>query len=353
MLSSMRRRTRAGDSPSELEPHLRYPMYGNGLHLPVLPSAMPGILETVRCAEQPSDDGVFLVDWAGIRTRIGMLPWAPQELAGTTTTTLPIPTDGYRSEAEEYAGLVLSITNERDDYFVIEAGSGWAPWTVGGIVLARRAGQQARGIAVEADPIRAGWAMQHAADNGVSAELITGTPAQIARQIAERRDQVEMLVVLAACWSTETTLRFPTLSDEDMGGAVLTDHARTMDYRGAHFDHVDVPTVTLETLVGDAVAVDLMHVDLQGQELEVVLPANDLIEQRVRFLAVGTHNRYVEGMLQEHFLRREWALLMESPSTAVFDGVKPSLTGFTVQDGNQLWANSRFRDAADIVIRSR
>jgi hypothetical protein len=96
-----------------------------------------------------------------------------------------------------------------------------------------------------------------------------------------------------------------------------------------------------------------MHVDLQGQELEVVLPANDLIEQHVRFLAVGTHNRYVEGMLQEHFLRREWALIMESPSTAVFDGVKPSLTGFTVQDGNQLWANSRFRDAADIIIRSR
>jgi hypothetical protein len=44
---------------------------------------------------------------------------------------------------------------------------------------------------------------------------------------------------------------------------------------------------------------------------------------------------------------------MESPSTAIFDGVKPSLTGFTVQDGNQLWANSRFRDAADLVIRGR
>lgn len=183
----MRRRTRSGDSPPELEPHLRYPMYGNGLHLPVLPLAVPEILESVRCADLPDHEGIFLVDWAGIRTRIAMLPWAPQELAGTTSTSLPIPTDGYRSEAEEYAGLALSLTNERDDFFVIEAGSGWAPWTVGGIALARRAGKRARGIAIEADPIRAGWAMQHAADNGIHAELITGTPTQIAKSIAEAR----------------------------------------------------------------------------------------------------------------------------------------------------------------------
>jgi len=33
--------------------------------------------------------------------------------------------------------------------------------------------------------------------------------------------------------------------------------------------------------------------------------------------------------------------------------VKPTLTGFTTQDGNQLYANSRFRDADPIVIRQR
>ena len=78
-----------------------------------------------------------------------------------------------------------------------------------------------------------------------------------------------------------------------------------------------------------------------------------LIEQKVRFLAVGTHNRYVEGMLQETLLPREWALLMESPSTSMFDGVKPTLTGFTVQDGNQFYANSRFRDGDPRIIRRR
>ena len=62
---------------------------------------IPAILEEIRAQSLPTDEGVYRVDWAGVRTRIPMLPWAPQEFAGTTDTELPIPSDGYRSEAEE------------------------------------------------------------------------------------------------------------------------------------------------------------------------------------------------------------------------------------------------------------
>ena len=184
---------------------------------------------------------------------------------------------------------------------------------------------------------------------------VTGTSQAIREQLSEQLSEhpTDMTVVQAACWYEETTLQFPKLTDDDMGGAVSTDEHAHMDYRGAFFDHVDVPAVTLETLLAGDEPTDLLHIDLQGRELDVILPNLELIAQKVRFLAVGTHNRYVEGMLQENLLKREWALLMESPCTAVFDGVKPSLTGFTTQDGNQLYANSRFRDADPIVIRQR
>jgi FkbM family methyltransferase len=312
-------------------------MLGNGLHLPIREAEIPAILEPLRATNLPDDEGIYRVDWAGIRTRIPMLPWAPQELTGTTSTALPIPTDGYRSEAEEYVALAVSLTSDRDSYRVVEVGAGWAPWAVMGVVCAERSGKRARGIAVEAEPRRAEWARQHSADNGVDS-LIT--------------------VVEAACWNTDTTLSFPVLDEIDMGGAVLSsaaspDGAPSMDYRGAFITHRGVRTVTLHSLLAGDEPTDLLHVDLQGIELEVILPALDLIEQKVRFLAVGTHNRYVEGMLQNTLLRREWALLLESPSTAIFDGVRPSLTGFTIQDGNQLWANSRFRDAHPMLIRQR
>lgn len=304
-------------------------MFGNGLHLVVQPSAYVGVLERVRAPELPSANAVFLVDWAGVRTRIPMLPWAPQEFAGTVNADLPIPTDGYRSEAEEYVGLALSLVSERSTYRIVEVGAGWAPWAVMGAVCARRLGKAPTAIAVEADATKVQWARQHAADNDVA-------------------DMVN--VVHAAGWHTDTTLRFPLVDADDMGGAVNTGTG-TMDNRGAHFEHVEVRTITLDTLLDVDEPTDLLHIDLQGMELDVILPALELIEQKVRFLAVGTHNRYVEGMLQHTLLQREWALLMETPSTSVFDGVKPTLTGFTVQDGNQFYANSRFRDADPIIIR--
>ena len=326
-------------------------MYGNGLHVPVKPETIVTILQRLRAQVKPDSESVFRVDWAGIRTRIGMLPWAPQELAGTTSDRLPVPTDGYRSEAEEYVGLGLSLVNDRDSYRIVEVGAGWAPWVVMGAALARREGKSITGIAVEADEMRAGWAVQHARDNNIEVRRVTGSSAEIREQLSVKN--TDMTVVQAACWNEETVLQFPKLTDDDMGGAVSTDENAHMDYRGAFFDHVDVSTVTLETLLAGDEPTDLLHIDLQGRELDVILPNLELIAQKVRFLAVGTHNRYVEGMLQENLLKREWALLMESPCTAVFDGVKPSLTGFTTQDGNQLYANSRFRDADPIVIRQR
>ena len=325
-------------------------MLGNGLHVPIRPEWVVPILQRLRADDKPEHEREFRVDWAGIRTRITMLPWAPTELAGTTSDRLPVPTDGYRSEAEEYVGLALSLTNERASYRIVEVGAGWAPWAVMGVSLAKRLGKSAVGIAVEADLTRAGWAMQHARDNAIAPEQISGTSAEIAEQLTGA--SAELRVVQAACWHERTTLRFPVLTEDDMGGAVSTDDQSRMDYRGAFFDHVDVPTVTLESLIGADEPTDLLHIDLQGRELDVILPNLELLAQKVRFLAVGTHNRYVEGMLQDQLLKREWALLMESPCTTHFDGVKPSLTGFTTQDGNQLYANSRFRDADPIIIRS-
>lgn len=325
-------------------------MLGNGLHVPIRPEWVVPILQKLRSTDKPEHEQEFRVDWAGIRTRIPMLPWAPSELAGTTSDRLPVPTDGYRSEAEEYVGLALSLTNERANYRIVEVGAGWAPWAVMGVTLAKRLGKPAVGIAVEADATRAGWAMQHAFDNGLLPRRVQGTSREMADQLALA--DAELIVVQAACWFEETTLRFPVLTEDDMGGAVSTDEQASMDYRGAFFDHVEVPTVTLESLISGDEPTDLLHIDLQGRELDVILPNLELIAQKVRFLAVGTHNRYVEGMLQEQLLKREWALLMESPCSTFFDGVKPSLTGFTTQDGNQLYANSRFRDADPIIIRS-
>jgi FkbM family methyltransferase len=324
-------------------------MFGNGLHRPLTSESIADILTSLTAPSLPNAEDVFRVDWMGVRTRIPMLPWAPQELAGTQSTDLPIPTDGYRSEAVEYAALALSLLHDRADYRIVEVGAGWAPWAVAGVAIARRMGKRAHGIAVEVDSRHAQWAMQHAADNDVPAQLISGSPEEILAEVHAARSFEGILIVQAACWHTETTLRFPVIDVSDMGGAVVADPSATMDYRGAHFAYQDVPTVSLATLLLDPT--DLLHIDLQGMEHEVVLPAQEILDQQVRLLAIGTHDRLIEGQLHQHFLPRDWGLIADDPCYAVFDAVRPSLAGFTVQDGNQIYANARFRDAHPVILR--
>lgn len=319
------------------------PSLGNGLTVPLRPEDYPALLESLRAEVLPAANPAFYVDWDGIRTRIAMLPWAPTELAGRVNTSLPIPDDGYRSEDVEYASLAAALESARDTFRIVEIGAGWAPWAVAGVVHARRRGLAASAIAVEADQTRSSWAMQHAIDNDVRAELIEGSTDEITAQLAEPMGDVELRVVRGAGWHTNTTLQFPVLDPGDMGGAVWTLHGTDVDYRGAHLPHTDVPAVAVGSLLDAPVVTDLLHIDVQGVEFDLVQPSSDAIQDRVRLMAVGTTDRLTEGHLQTHLLSRGWGLAIDIPCTAVFTMTHPTLAGFTVQDGLQLWENPFLR----------
>jgi hypothetical protein len=338
-----RQRTARVHSYVTLAPVPTVPSLGNGLTVPINPADYPALLESLRSSSPPPATPDTYVDWDGIRTRVAMLPFAPPELAGRTNDSLPIPDDGYRSEDVEYAALAAALNTACDTFRIVEVGAGWAPWAVAGIVHARQRGLPASGVAVEADPTRAGWAMQHAADNDVRAELLSGTPEELTAALAEPHDGVELRVVLAAAWHTTTTLQFPDLAADDMGGAVWTLPGTDVDYRGAHLTHRDVPAVSLAALLSADHHTDLLHVDVQGVEFDLLVPSSDAIQNAVRLVAVGTTDRLTEGRLQQHFLSRGWGLVIDDPCTAHFSMTHPTLAGFTVQDGTQLWENTFLR----------
>jgi FkbM family methyltransferase len=243
----------------------------------------------------------------------------------------------------EYAALAQALDTADGTFRVVEVGAGWAPWVVAGIVIGRRRGLQASGVAVEADARRCQWALQHARDNGLTARLVSGSPDGIADALSGPVDDVDMVVVQAAGWHARTVLQFPNVPEEDMGSAVWTLPGTDVDYRGAHLTHHEVPAVSLRALLADDTLTDLLHVDVQGVECDLLLPASDDIQAQVRLMAIGTSDRLSEGRLQQHFLARGWGLRIDDPCTAVFSMTHPTLAGFTVQDGTQLWENPFLR----------
>ena len=335
------RRKAAAAVPTDAAPVV--PSLGNGWTTPITGADYPALLELLRDDSVGQPEPGMLIGWDGVRTRVDMLPFAPDELAGTASTALPIPDDGYRSEAEEYVALAQAISTAADTFRIVEVGAGWAPWSVAGIVVARRRGLRATGIAVEADAERSAWAMRHAADNDVATELVTGSPDEIAAALREPWGSIELRIVRAAGWHTRTTLQFPDLDTGDMGGAVWTLPGTDVDYRGAHLTHHDVPSVTMADLLDAPTVTDLLHIDVQGVESQLLVATADDIQARVRLMAVGTTDRGNEGRLQEFFLPRGWGLSIDEPCTTHFTMTHPTLAGFTVQDGLQLWENPFLR----------
>ena len=312
---------------------------GNGVTIPCSTANYPSILESLRTHSSQNPDEDFLIDWMGVRTRISMLSWAPQELANTVSAELPIPDDGYRSEAEEYVGLALALDRADGDFWIVEVGAGWAPWAVSAVVAARERGLTPRGIAIEAHPEHARWAVQHAQDNGIDVELIEGSAEDILSQT--RGSTATMLVISAAGWHSNTILEFPDVDGMDMGLAVCTMPDSGTDYRGAHLQHRKVTAIRLSDLfaaLGNP-RIDLLHIDVQGVEFELLHAEAGGVQDHAQLMAVGTHSRLAEGQLQDFFLERGWGIIIDEPCEALFTMTHPTLAGFTVRDGFQLYEN--------------
>lgn len=330
------------EATQELLPQ-RVPSLGNGITVPVTAQDYEEHLEFLRTPSviQATDD--LFTDWMGVRTRISMLPWAPDNLIGTVSRALPIPDDGYRSEAEEYVALSIALrraSSQENGHFTIgEIGAGWAPWVVSGIKAARDRGLSASGVAVEAQRSHAMWAVQHARDNEIDVDFIEGDSTEILTRVAE--SIAPMVVVLAAAWHENTILEFPQNDDSDMGGAICTMADSGTDYRGAHLEHTPVTALALHDLLAALPynVIDLLHVDVQGVEYELLNAEATAVQDYARLMAVGTHSRLNEGLLQDFFLERGWGLMIDEPCKANFTMTHPTLAGFTVQDGFQLYEN--------------
>jgi len=204
-------------------------------------------------------------------------------------------------------------------------------------------------FAIEADPRKCAWAIQHARDNGLDVASVSGKPKYLSKKIREAvanwtSTSHRLIVIEAAAWHETTFVQFPDAPVDDMGTAVWTLPGTDVDYRGAHLRHSKVPAISIPDLLEairrpDDPPVDLLHVDVQGVEFELLQRTADSVQSHTRLMAVGTHNRLSEGQLQYFFLERGWGLLIDKPCKSRFTMTHPTLSGFTEQDGMQLWEN--------------
>ncbi len=270
----------------------------------------------------------FLVDFLGTRTRTSSLWKQARELDGQHLG-IPVPGD-FHAETVEWVGLLKAVRSAKSQYIAMELGAGFGPWIIAGAVAARLRGiSNIRLYAVEADSQHYKSLCQHFRDNGFEPD--------------------EHRLFEAAVGVAGGAAEWPVMDEasaiEDWGCRPI--HART-DYRGCQFQKTRaVKVIGMADLLVKEPYWDLIHIDVQGDEVEICRSAISELNARVRWLIAGTHSRKLDGDLLDLMFRAGWVLEHEKPARFAFQPYAASLEAMTTCDGTQVWRNPLFSYPGD------
>jgi len=286
------------------------------------------VLHNFRPYAGPPQDGCE-IDFLGCRTRQEFLPVALR--TGTPQTSYP----PFDEEYPEWVDLLEAVAQARGRFVMVELGAGFGRW----LVRAAQALQQTEGpacqlIAVEAEPRHFEWIAQHFRDNDIDPAAHTLMNAAVSDQGGEAMLYVETGDENsdAAEWYGQSLVkdRDSVRSDDgEYDGKAAARHR-------SGWRSVRVPAVTLAKILAPLETVDLMDVDVQGEELRVITPAIDELTRKVKRVHIGTHSRAIEKGLRKLFEAACWQCRWEFRFGAT-ERTPWGKIHFT--DGVQTWVN--------------
>jgi len=226
--------------------------------------------------------------------------------------TGPFGTPSYPpqdSEYREWVDLLEAVLEARECFTMIELGAGFGRWTARGAFAAKQRGIPYRLIAVEPDPTHFLWLEQHLKDNAISASWLMRT----------------------AVTDTRETVQFSKQNPAESYGQCIIRHADV--------ETIVVPAFTLSDILARfrdpwysfPDYVDLIDMDIQGEEARVVLSSVSDLNAKVKRLHIGTHTRGIEQKIRECLISNGWTCLADEPCG--------------LQDGAQSWVNPRLQSA--------
>ena len=136
------------------------------------------------------------------------------------------------------------------------------------------------------------------------------------------------------------------------GQSIIKDHERPglPDSRGAQFvEHqsgwrsIRVRALPFSAVLADLDRVDLVDMDVQGEEYNVVAAAIRDITAKVRRLHIGTHGHDIEGELRRLLLAFKWKCVTDYPCSTVSSTPWGSIS---FDDGVQSWINPELQTPA-------
>lgn len=222
------------------------------------------------------------------------------------TEGLPFP-GNWHADIAEWAAALLSVREAKDIYRIVEIGCGWGCWLTNMGFAAKRIGLAVDLIGIEGD-------RQHL-ENAKQVLMLNGF----------NEDEFRLTNGIAA--PKEGLALFP-LSDrpgEDWGAEpIFFPDPETLSKIRSAGSHSELTCHTLSELSQNE-QIDLLHIDIQGAEMDFVEGNYGDVSKYAKRVFIGTHSRFLEGSLQKFFLDRGWTLEMDRPAISEIVDGKPEI----------------------------
>jgi len=259
----------------------------------------------------------FFVNWVGSllaqHFNERMAPMNP----GFFAPTLPDVSEEYF----DWAAILEAIDVCADRFTMVELGAGHGRWVVDAWNAMRRkglAGKPLHLVAVEAEPQHFRWLQEHFRNN----DLDPAKHRLIEAAVAGQAGTVSFISGHSGAW---------------YGQAIFSGQEIQIE-KYPEVQTIEVPALTLDQVLDGIDHVDLLHMDIQGAELDVCTASMATMMAKVRRVHIGTHGASIDTGLRRLFRAAGWRNLHDYPCK------QANTTPYGViqfGDGVQSWLNPR------------
>jgi FkbM family methyltransferase len=273
----------------------------------------------------------FEIDFLGIKTR-------GEFLAGESMLKMLHSIDPGE-DTFEWIDLLESILEAKDQFTMMELGAGYGRWSVRAAAALRQLRPLLfRLVAVEGEPRHYRWLQQHMSDNGIPPDACT----LIQGVVSDHRDDVLFYVGSPlgdtdepASWYGQAIIHSYDSVDQPLMNAY---EGRDVVRLKSGWRSVKTRSYLLRDILPETERIDLIDLDVQGEELKVIAAAIEALNRRVVRLHIGTHSHEIEAGLRELLTQQGWECKADYPCTQTNDTPWGPVQ---FVDGVQSWVNSK------------
>jgi FkbM family methyltransferase len=289
--------------------------------------------------EAPGDHAI---DFLGTKTHRQVSAGMYTHPAGANIQTAYPDTD---EEYFEWIDLLESVAAAGKSYTMIDLGAGYGRWAVRAAYALQQLnpGLPYRLIAVEAEPTVFRWMHQHFKCNGIDASghsllhgAVTDVPGEALFYIGGPRGGP-----------------YDRRPDDWYGQSLNKDYEVSSEYveDGEYYGYkvrrhksewrsISIPGISLAGLLKDLDRVDLIDMDIEGQELPSIRSSIGELDSKVKRLHIGTHGKEIEQELRQILSNHGWDCLADYTLFSTSDTPWGSIV---FENGVQSWVNPRLK----------